>query len=82
LGETGDETGRARVKAGLWRGMQSGAILSLYVTVISIVGKGRVLRQLGAPLSAVITGYLVGGPWRGPSSPRSSLCGERGGAGS
>lgn len=65
MGETGDVSGRARVKAGLWRGMQWGAILSLYVTVISIVGNGRVLRQLGAPLSAVITGYLVGGALAG-----------------
>lgn len=65
MGETEEEPGRARVRAGLWRGLQWGAILSLYVTIISVVGKGRVLRELGAPLPALIAGYLIGGALAG-----------------
>lgn len=52
---------RARAIAGAWRGLRWGALLSLYVTAMDVIGKGRALRDLGASLPALIWAYLLGG---------------------
>ena len=54
-------TARTRAMAGAWRGLQWGAVLSLYVSVMYVVGKGRALHALGTSLPVMIAAYLVGG---------------------
>ena len=47
--------------AGIWRGLRWGALLSLYVVVMDMIGKGHVLKELDVSLPALIWAYLVGG---------------------